>query len=70
MYNIVLTLIDDITFKANVIITLENNVIESEVYVSTETMEDAYKCIEEIHFPNMKRNERRLKDFILPMEVV
>jgi hypothetical protein len=70
MYNIVLTLIDDITFKANVIITLENNVIESEVYVSTETMEDAYKCIEEIHLPNMKRNERRLKDFILPMEVV
>jgi hypothetical protein len=70
MYNIVLTQVNDITFKANIMITLENDVIESEVYVSTETIEDAYKCIEEIHLPNMKRNERKMKNFVLPMEVV
>ena len=57
--------IDDITWKA--VVTIDD--ITSEVNVSCATEEEAMGCVKEYHLPNMRRNDRRLKDLVFDWEI-
>jgi len=41
----------------------------SEVMVGCETEEEAMKCVQETHLPNMRRNDRRLTGIVFDWEI-